>query len=341
MSVLRNYTLDIIRGIAIIIMLYANIYSYINPFEDCPPFVRLIFSSAAPIFIFLSGVSLRLARENGKTKKRLFQRALQILILGVMLDFFIWNIAPFYTMDVLYLISFSLFVLIAIEDISDKLKLIFSIGIILFVFISGNYYEFYLKEVLITDFQSDYVFLDSVRHILIDGWFPIIPWMGFLFLGYLSYKYKYFFDRYSKVSLIIGIGLVFFVTFFHLFLFFKINPIRDGYTEIFYPVTLPFLLYVIGIFLIISYYFNIQIYRFKLLRDIGTFSLPVYVIHSVLIKFYIPFFSQTINDFSNIKYIVGILIFYALVVICVYLIKTYSQLFNSKIFKIIKYFIGL
>ena len=53
----RNQAIDLVRGMAIVVMLQANITPYVNHFEHPHIVLRLIYSMAAPIFIFLSGYS--------------------------------------------------------------------------------------------------------------------------------------------------------------------------------------------------------------------------------------------------------------------------------------------
>ena len=71
---MRFSSIDTIRGFAILIMIFANAYPYLYPIDFCPKILRLLFSTAAPIFVFLSGVSLSLAVENGKKNKILINK---------------------------------------------------------------------------------------------------------------------------------------------------------------------------------------------------------------------------------------------------------------------------
>jgi len=72
--------LIIVRGIAIVIMVSANSWSYVYPFQNCPIALRILFSTAAPLFIFLSGVAVHISLKTGKTLGSVRKRALQILI---------------------------------------------------------------------------------------------------------------------------------------------------------------------------------------------------------------------------------------------------------------------
>ena len=103
----RNNLVDSVRGAAILIMFAANLWPYAIPKADCPIWLRLIFSTAAPFFVFLSGVSIAFAEEARKPVGDLLKRIIQVLLIGVIIDILVWQIVPFYNFDVLYLISFS------------------------------------------------------------------------------------------------------------------------------------------------------------------------------------------------------------------------------------------
>lgn len=319
---MRLSSIDIIRGFAILIMIFANAYPYLYPFEYCPKLLRLLFSSAAPVFIFLSGVSLRLAQENGKEIKSLILRAIQILFFAIIIDIFIWSISPFITMDVLYLISFSLLFTIFLISFSDKIKLIIAIGIVLFMAVTNNYYNFELNEISLDRFFSENSLFLSLHHVFIDGWFPVFPWTGFTILGYLICKNRLALSKFSNYMLLSGSTFIIGFSLLYSFALVNSNPIRDGYTEIFYPVTIPFLFYVIGLFFVITSLFNFNLRAFSLFSLLGKLSLPIYFIHIFLIKFYIPFFLQSADHFNKFIFLSGILSLYVIIFVCVFFIKS-------------------
>lgn len=322
---MRLSSIDVIRGFAILIMIFANAYPYLYPFEYCPKLLRLLFSSAAPVFIFLSGVSLRLAQENGKEIKSLILRAFQILFFAIIIDIFIWSISPFITMDVLYLISFSLLFTIFLISFTDKIKLIIAIGIILSIAVTNNYYHFELNEISLGRFFSENSLFPSLHHVFIDGWFPVFPWTGFTILGYLICKNRLALSKYSNHMLLSGSTFIIGFSLPYSFALVDSNPFRDGYTEIFYPVTIPFLFYVIGLFFVITSLFNFNFRGLSLVSFLGKLSLPIYFIHIFLIKFYIPFFIQSAEHFNKFIFLSGIITLYLIIFICVYLIKSLAN----------------
>jgi hypothetical protein len=320
-------------------MIFANAYPYLYPFDYCPKLLRLLFSSAAPVFIFLSGASLRLAQENGKEIKSLILRAFQILFFAIIIDTLIWSISPFNTMDVLYLISYSLLLTIFIISLNDKIKLIIATVIIIFIAVSNNYYDFELNEIPLNEFYLQNSLSLNWHHVFIDGWFPVFPWAGFTILGYLICKNRLILSKYSKYFLFLGISFMFGFSLLYNFALISSNPIRDGYTEIFYPVSIAFLFYVFGLFFVIISFFNFNLKGFGLISLLGKFSLPIYFTHIFLIKFYIPFFLQSADHFNKFIFLSGILSLYLIIFVYVFLIKSLIKKIKKN--KFIAFLIGV
>ena len=67
---MRNSNIDFCRGIAILIMVLANSAPYILINVNPPFFLRFLFSIAAPVFVFLSGYSLMMSIQKGKSNKK-------------------------------------------------------------------------------------------------------------------------------------------------------------------------------------------------------------------------------------------------------------------------------
>jgi len=294
---MRNNSVDFLRGLAILIMVAANSYPYIFPDLPCPMLLRVIFSTAAPIFIFLSGVSLRLSEENGKSIANTFQRIFQVLFFAVLIDVAIWGIMPFYTMDVLYLISFSLFTILILSRLKDFYALLVFVFSFLLSLFFAQTYNFNLFEIPAFKPGYNYLFLDAIKHIFVDGWFPVFPWLGIAILGYYSAKHSNLFRQYLNLILFCGILGVSCFLFFTLGGFFSFNLPRINYMEIFYPVTLPFWIYMIGIFLVVIYFKIKNSFSHNYIGVLGTYSLAVYFFHAVLLEYYVPIF-----DFDNQEY---------------------------------------
>lgn len=338
---MRIQSVDFIRGIAILIMICANAYPYLAVSENCPFALRVLFSSAAPIFIFLSGFSLRLAIENNSTSKKLYLRAFQILFIATFIDTLIWNIAPFYTMDVLYLISYSMLILLLMRSFSWKSILFLALLVFSLTGISSSSYHFELGELTLESFTFEYFSRDIVRHICIDGWFPIIPWMGAALLGYILCERRHFLSKYAAVMLFNGIATFTLFMLSLLLSFHEFNPVRDGYTEIFYPVTLPFMIYMVSLYCLIVY-MVVRDFPFNgIISTIGTYSLPIYLIHTVLIKFITPFFTQSSDEFQITLFSIGLSSLYLLIIIYAIILQRVAPVLKQSSYRPIRFLLGL
>ena len=108
MSQSRDVTVDTLRGLAIVTMIAANLAGPVLR-EPHPLWLRLYGSFAAAIFVFLSGMMVALtARVHGRAWTYFLARGTAIVVVGALIDVAIWQIAPFTSVDVLYLIGVSL-----------------------------------------------------------------------------------------------------------------------------------------------------------------------------------------------------------------------------------------
>ena len=328
---MRNAPIDFLRGIAILIMISANAYPYLYPSEYCNESLRLLFSSAAPIFTFLSGISISLAFENGKEKSALYLRAFQVLFFAVLIDVFIWSIIPFYTMDVLYLISYSSILIIFLSTYSEKILLTIVLLSMLSIGLVVKQYQFELAEIPISVGYTLNELSAAIHHIFIDGWFPLLPWVCFPALGYLAGKNRDTLNKYSHYSLMGGTGLFLGYLILYHFGLVHSNPMREGYTELFYPVSFSFILYTIGLFALITFFMQCNLKGFELIKLLGRFSLPIYFIHLFLIRFYCSIFSQNEAHFNVFILVIGLTTLYLIIFCLVFILyKTKATIKSNK-----------
>jgi uncharacterized membrane protein len=282
----RIVTIDSIRGLAILLMIYANFTPYM--LGDDPPFVyRLLSSLAAPLFIFTAGYSSFLGTSK---KPRKITGSLLILVTAALIDMLIWGILPFQTFDVLYTISISLF-LICLLPLKSRGWLAVSIGVFALSIVARSIFDY--RFLMGENFMSDgfvnglqhFKANDSMQRLLVDGWFPLLPWLGFAFLGRYASEKHVLNTVHSHVFKWI-LSLVFtgacIITYKS-----PLQPLRDGYVELFYPPALPYLLIAtswIGIvFTWVSFREKNPFLTFC--SVLGRRSLFIYLIHSAIVHF--------------------------------------------------------
>jgi len=200
-------------------------------------------------------------------------------------------------------------------------------------------YDFDFSEVDFYSITSDFNFRESINHLLYDGWFPIFPWMGVFFLAYFISKYELF----KKHNWYLYVGLLFLSIYFLLITvpFQTIQPLRKGYTELFYPLTGSFWLYILGLLCVVTYFIRLDKYFNKGLSILGAFSLPIYVLHTVIISFVLPYFNQDANNFILQKLVISMILFYFIIIVYVFILKKYKNLLKDGPLRYLGYILGL
>ena len=289
--------LDVLRGIAIILMIPANLSLLWT--EAHPLWFRIVASYAAPIFIMLS-TGMVVLNANKYDFKHFFQRGLIIIGFAILMDICIWKIFPFVTYDVLYLIGFALPVIYLIRHFSiAKLALLGTSIFMLTPYLQhiAGYHPNITEITLINPYWPGTLRL--LQTWLIDGWFPVFPWLGVALFGAAFFRIVFFQQPYliSKKMVILGC-LLLLIGFILLFIpTSAFNNItnhgimteRNGFSEIFYPPTVVYLITAIGMVIIlarVAQYFT-QFSFSKILALFGRFSLFIYLLHQAIAVFII------------------------------------------------------
>lgn len=349
-SIERNIPIDALRGFAIFLMVISNSYSYI--FENSPSIlIRLLLSSAAPIFIFLSGYTFQLSIEKSKAKTDFIKRIFQIYLVAVLIDVCVWQIYPMQNFDVLYLISISMIGMLLLNNFSSNIKLILFLLLIPITFLVRLIFQYRFQIVELhlepIDFKilTKYYGIDFIRRIHIDGWFPLLPWFSIALLGNIVKQKILFVKKNANLFGLIGIVLIIISIYFYFDNYNDINQIRDGYVEIFYPVDKLFLVNLFGVLGVVLfiitrnslYYFSL--FRFQI---IGKYSLFFYFYHSVIIS---AFFKNYFDDTYKINYWCGItalILFWCSILILAHLLEKYkSTIVGNNILKKMLFVIGI
>ncbi len=298
---------DILRGIAISFMLMANAAASL--YIGTPPLpMRLLGSFAAPSFMILAGIMLALA------KKPKLNKGFIIIATGCLIDIFVWQIVPFVTFDVLYTIGAAILIT-AYPARLFPIRVLWLLGV-LFILV-GQWLQWifgYNPEILEIALppQSSLPPITSIlsrifRQLFIDGWFPLFPWLGFVWLGAalqrslqnteLSHGNSFLMPCIAILSLVVSSA--------YWSLNFVAPEPRMGYTELFYPPDIGFCFTSISAFCITLFLFQ-SIVRWQLalfilapLKWMGQRSLWIYILHLVAIRglLFLHFETSGLNSF--------------------------------------------
>jgi uncharacterized membrane protein len=290
----RDITIDILRGLAIFTMVAANMAGPVLV-EPHPFLFRFYGSFAAPLFILISGMMVVLTTQTKDHNLKYFLvRGMLIIAVGALIDIFIWKIYPFTTVDVLYLIGISLPLAYLFQRLNTASQCFIVISIFFFTPFLQHFFGY-------ADYPSEFFFstgaptiiienqTNILNHWLIDGWFPIFPWLGFSLLGVIfaniRLKYKTF---GQSVFFLTGILLLVFGIVIWYFYQGKFLT-RAGYSEVFYPPTPGYMISAVGLivllFFIVDHKHSFMAYR--PLQALGESAIFMYILHLLLIEFVI------------------------------------------------------
>jgi uncharacterized membrane protein len=272
----RSSAIDALRGAAIVSMLAANLAGpcLVAPH---PLWLRVYGSFAAPAFVLLAGM-MTSSGQRPAPLGRLLRRALLLVTLAASIDVVCWGIEPFETFDVLYLLGLSLPLAGWCVRLALWQHALLSASVLLLAPLLRERlgYGPLLPEHLAYPWPS-------WRRALVDGWFPLFPWLGVALLGSLVGRARPFQHQTRWLAWAGGAlssaGL----------LAFWLRPpqlvTRKGYSELFYPPTLQYLAVAIGATLLALAWLRALERRFSLswLATLGRSSLLLYVAHVALI----------------------------------------------------------
>jgi len=283
----RDRSIDVLRGLSIVIMFYAHILPYYIGSISFFKVERILCSIAAPIFLFLLGHNF----SKVINFRKLLIRGFLILFLAIFIDGVIFLINPFYSFDILYLIGISVFILGIINHLSYKFKIIFS-SFILIISIIYHFLGFYKFSIYERIIGSQIDLIGSISNMFFNGWFPIFPWIIFPVFGNLVKNYNFIKDLKNWTFLPLTVLSGF-------FLYNNIYPLRSFSVEVFYP---PNLIFIVFSFCVIIFIWKIKSLldnsMFNFLAQMGRVSLLLYIVH--LSTFHLVFSNISIEKFNRL-----------------------------------------
>lgn len=266
----RDPSLDAVRGLAVCLMIAANLWPYLH---QTPAFwLRIPLSMAAPIFFYLAGY-FGIQQSKFPTKNILLG-----LSVGILTDVVVWQTVPSFSFDVLY----SLMIAISLVYLSRSISALGLAGVSL-AFALLSIVAFQIFPYQPAGFESkgwlhipiDFSFKNWANQVFISGWFPILPWASIAFLGAWMFKNEKY-RIWIGVGLI-SVGIILQKTIPHHFGY------RRGYPELFHPMSVQFISIAGGSMLLIVEAMRRLPLKIKLLSLLGRHSLSVYLMHELLI----------------------------------------------------------
>jgi uncharacterized membrane protein len=216
-----------------------------------------------------------------------FARGAFILFLGIFIDVVAWGILPLTTVDVLYLLGLGLPIAAALLRSKSRVLL----GVVAVILVATPIlqekfgYADYPNEWMLSGKLENAANTPVIQHWFIDGWFPLFPWLSYLIVGAVVGKWRWakgeqwtFRDR-TFVLPALGLLLIGAVLWWF-------DPgkmlSRHGFSELFYPPTVGFVLFSWGTVGMILLFMD-MVKAPAFLTLLGQCSMLMYVAHALVI----------------------------------------------------------
>jgi uncharacterized protein len=286
----RDPFIDVARAFALLIMFFAHLLPHFSATEMDSYFLfRLLSSSAAPLFLFLTGLNF----SNKQTLKEVLSKAAVFLGLAAFIDVALWQIIPFYSFDVLYCIGFGYPLLYFFSKARKWIQLVVIFGILLLSFqLQHNYHQIIAEHDINQWAQFDWN--EVLVNFFYNGWFPIFPWLFFMLIGVLSKADQLHNRMRNWPGFLIGLAIC----------ALSIYSLKNGdlflpemAVELFYPASFMFILYATS-FLYLFWFLQPMIAKLKetfFLAEFGRYSLFYYLLHLTILTLFTSLIEQIIT----------------------------------------------
>ncbi|MBL0176772.1 MAG: DUF1624 domain-containing protein, partial [Ignavibacteria bacterium] len=256
----RLYWVDVFRGLAILLMIPANLAPYYA--EPHEMWYRIFGSYAAPMFIAISAGMVMLRGDRHPFRYYLV-RGLLVLLIGMIIDTVLWGLAPWTSFDVLYIIGPGMILAYVARKWQQPALLVSVAVFITAAFILRTQFGYHeaALQLYFNEWGGAEFSLPSFGRLMqswfVDGWFPVFPWLGFSLFGVWLFRNLFAAGRDEARNGLLAFGIVCAIAGFAL-LYLPIRGIdnfasgiiivsRDAYSEIFYPPTIAYALSALGV----------------------------------------------------------------------------------------------
>lgn len=197
-------SLDVMRGIAIILMIQVHFVENMSPWEASTGFLygisAVLGMVPAPLFGFLTGLSLwiwlRHRESSGVSPVRIrvmaYRRGFFLFTAGLAFAFFIWLPKEVFSWDILTFLGASTLVVYALRRLPVKIIVLIMLAVFLIsppLREMTDYYGHWDWEW--EEYIYEFTFPDVMLGFFLHGYFPLFPWIIFPLAGLITGK-QYF-----------------------------------------------------------------------------------------------------------------------------------------------------
>lgn len=306
----RYLSIDILRGLAIILMIQIHFVENLSPREEASAWLYdlsiFLGSFPAPFFTFVSGLSfalwLRRQKEQGRRDEAItlvtVRRGLFLFGIGIAFNFFLWLPEDTFNWDVLTLIGSALLLLAVARKLPAPVLALLCVMILLAsppMRVVGDYHAYWVED---DTYTYDFTMRDVLFGYLANGFFPIMPWILFPLMGFLigDWIFRPAKQPVARLWRLALLGLLLLGLSGGLFWLGTAPPAlvlrhyAEGFSE--FPASTPFVLAMLGCAFLSLALLHRWVDRmgiegngllFRMVRRYSAFSLTVYILHHMVI----------------------------------------------------------
>jgi uncharacterized membrane protein len=193
----RYLSIDILRGVAIILMIQVHFVENLSPRESPSGWLYdssiLLGSFPAPFFTFVFGLSYALwvrkqeslRRRDEDITKVALRRGLFLFAVGIAFNFFVWLPEETFNWDILTLIGTSFLFLAFARKLPAPVLALICVMVLLaspLLRVVGDFSAYWQDDA----YTYDFTLRDVLFGFVANGYFPVFPWIIFPIAGFVS-----------------------------------------------------------------------------------------------------------------------------------------------------------
>jgi uncharacterized membrane protein len=191
----RYPSIDILRAIAILLMVQIHFVDNLSSKSASPTWLYDISCALgvwpAPLFALLSGLSFSLwtrkeeslGRSDTEITKIAIRRGVFLFVLGIAFNFIVWLPEDTFNWDILTLLGVSMAVLALVRKLPPSVLIFICLMVLLIsppLRTVGDYSAYWEEGF----YHYDFTVRDVVGGFLVNGYFPLLPWIIFPLAGH-------------------------------------------------------------------------------------------------------------------------------------------------------------
>ncbi|MBF0361687.1 MAG: DUF1624 domain-containing protein [Oligoflexia bacterium] len=216
MSNQRIISIDVMRAIALIMMMLCHFVIFLTPAEGKYPWIyffsnHIVGDFAAATFFFVMGASFAYVYSKKKEKglnqgflsRANIEKGFFVFLTGVVLTTISFGPKEIPKFDTLHFIGMSMIILALFRNISSKFLIMIGVISVLVAPLLRSFFDYsshwegfayveplnnLLPNILMdpkADYSSSFAFKDLIAGILSNAYFPIFPWLIFPLIGFV------------------------------------------------------------------------------------------------------------------------------------------------------------